>query len=61
MKKLCATCKGDMCYTDQEFAWEKEHLNLPCDCDSGKLAKDCHPEYFNAMCSMCECAGEVQD
>jgi len=59
--KLCVTCKGDLEYSEQEFAWEEKHLNMPCDCGSAVLAKICHPEYFNAQCSMCECGGEVQD
>ena len=57
----CKTCKCDLAYSEEQLAWEKKHLNMPCDCESGKLAKDCHPEYFDAQCSMCECEGEIQD
>jgi hypothetical protein len=56
--KICPHCNEDACYTEDEWAFEDKHMNLPCDCNSGKLAKDCHPEFFEPDCGTCEARAE---
>jgi hypothetical protein len=55
----CEGCGEDMHLPYDDVQWKVQHLNMPCDCESGKLAKDCHPEYFNEVCASCEVQGEI--
>ncbi len=55
----CEGCGDDMHLPYDDVQWKVQHLNMPCDCESGKLAKDCHPEYFNEVCASCEVQGEI--
>ena len=57
----CIQCGDNVFYSEDEFAFEDKHMELPCACNSGKKAKDCHPEFFDADCASCEVKGEYQD
>ena len=37
--KHCIQCGDNVFYSEDEFAFEDKHMELPCACNSGKKAK----------------------
>ena len=57
----CPRCDGCLDYSKDEMDYDLNVMKKECYCHSGKPLGKCHPEYHFPPCSMCECAGEVQD
>lgn len=59
----CDGCGCEIELSQEDAEWKANEKLKPCfvtECH-GSPQGECHPEFFNETCAMCECAGEICD
>lgn len=58
---ICTGCKETITISEDDALWKFNEMQKPCfvsECH-GSAMKDCHPEFFQETCAMCEVQGEI--